>query len=362
MQMQYWFGDVEIGDNGEGMPRRVKIQGKGGPEEYAERCRNIESDMADFVPLRVADAIAGDSGNNGNNVNNGNNGDAAGFKDEAEYFETLRLTTIALAESKIKLYYTKGDIELVQMVRVLDEMDNVINRLIERATEWYIVQNPKFSRKYKSVSAKKMVDIMRREKNSLGRLGYEIDRLSIERTRLMREISDRADIIAPNCSALVGGLVAARLISRAGSLSRMAMMPASAVQVLGAESALFTHLRGNTPSPKHGIIFQHRRIHNAGTGVRGKVSRVLGGKLAIAARLDYYRGEIAPEFIEKAQERIDYVFASGDDGGKDEGKESGKAGGKVNDNADGKNDVKTERKVNGKNDGKTKNDKRRSAE
>ncbi|MBR6448165.1 MAG: NOP58 family protein [Methanomicrobium sp.] len=298
---------------------------------------SMETDMADFVPLRVADAIAED----------------IGFKDEAEYFETLRLTTIAMAESKIKLYYTKGDIELVQMVRMLDEMDNVINRLIERATEWYIVQNPKFSRKYKSVSAKKMVDIIRREKNSLGRLGYEIERLSNERTRLMREISDRADIIAPNCSALVGGLVAARLISRAGSLSRMAMMPASAVQVLGAESALFTHLRGNTPSPKHGIIFQHRRIHNAGIGVRGKVSRVLGGKLAIAARLDYYRGEIAPDFLEKAQERIDSVFASGEEGGKEEGK----SGDKVN----GKADVK----VGGKDDGKKKNDKsdkRRSAE
>ena len=332
--VQYWFGDVGLGDGG---VRSVKILKKSGSEEYAERCRNMETDMADFVPLRVADAIAED----------------IGFKDEAEYFETLRLTTIAMAESKIKLYYTKGDIELVQMVRMLDEMDNVINRLIERATEWYIVQNPKFSRKYKSVSAKKMVDIIRREKNSLGRLGYEIERLSNERTRLMREISDRADIIAPNCSTLVGGLVAARLISRAGSLSRMAMMPASAVQVLGAESALFTHLRGNTPSPKHGIIFQHRRIHNAGIGVRGKVSRVLGGKLAIAARLDYYRGEIAPDFLEKAQERIDSVFASGEEGGKEEGK----SGDKVN----GKADVK----VGGKDDGKKKNDKsdkRRSAE
>ena len=332
--VQYWFGDVGLGDGG---VRSVKILKKSGSEEYAERCRNIETDMADFVPLKVADAIAED----------------IGFKDEAEYFETLRLTTIAMAESKIKLYYTMGDIELVQMVRMLDEMDNVINRLIERATEWYIVQNPKFSRKYKSVSAKKMVDIIRREKNSLGRLGYEIERLSNERTRLMREISDRADIIAPNCSALVGGLVAARLISRAGSLSRMAMMPASAVQVLGAESALFTHLRGNTPSPKHGIIFQHRRIHNAGIGVRGKVSRVLGGKLAIAARLDYYRGEIAPDFLEKAQERIDSVFASGEEGGKEEGK----SGDKVN----GKADVK----VGGKDDGKKKNDKsdkRRSAE
>ena len=110
--VQYWFGDVGLGDGG---VRSVKILKKSGSEEYAERCRNIETDMADFVPLRVADAIAED----------------IGFKDEAEYFETLRLTTIAMAESKIKLYYTKGDIELVQMVRMLDEMDNVINRLIE---------------------------------------------------------------------------------------------------------------------------------------------------------------------------------------------------------------------------------------
>jgi len=285
--MQYWFGDVN--------PDGTCLPVKGEVSDYAAHFRDIDTDMDNFVPVSPEMAI---------------NCGAAENRDD--YIEKLRLLCIYLAEEKIKSHYTKGDIELVQMVRMLDEMDHVINLLIERATEWYLVQNPKFSRKYKSVSAKKMVVIIRREKNSLGRLGYEIDRLSSERTRLMKEISDRADIIAPNCSALVGGLVAARLISRAGSLLQMSRMPASAIQVLGAESALFTHLRGNTPSPKHGIIFQHRRIHNSKSKVRGKVSRVLGGKLAIAAKLDYFRGEPVPEFIEKSQKRIDYVFALGE--------------------------------------------------
>jgi len=121
----------------------------------------------------------------------------------------------------------------------------------------------------------------------------------------MREVSARADEVLPNTSALIGGLVAARLLSRAGGLSALARMPGSAIQVLGSERALFSHLRGGTPPPKHGIIFQHRRVHNAPREVRGRVARVLAAKLAIAARLDYYRGEAVPEFIRDAQEKID---------------------------------------------------------
>jgi nucleolar protein 56 len=91
----------------------------------------------------------------------------------------------------------------------------------------------------------------------------------------------------------------------AGGLAPLSRLPGSAIQVLGAKTALFSHLKNATPPPKHGIIFQHRRIHNAPAEVRGKVSRVLAAKLAIAARLDMYRGKAVPEFLEKAQARID---------------------------------------------------------
>jgi nucleolar protein 56 len=278
----YWFGDVD--ENG----CRPAPHGK---QEMAGRIRSLQTDMDAFHPLSWEQAkecgIAGD---------------------RAEYLQRLRNLCFMLAEEEIALHFQEGDQELLQMVRMLDEMDNCINLLSERATEWYQVKNPGFTRKYRAVTAKKMIAVMKRERgSSLGRLAGEIDRLSAARTTLMKEVSAGADLVAPNCSALVGGLVAARLIARAGGLEQLARLPASTIQVLGAENALFTHLRSGTPPPKHGIIFQHRRVHSAKSEVRGKVARVLAGKLGIAARLDYYRGEADADFLETAQKRIDAV-------------------------------------------------------
>jgi nucleolar protein 56 len=94
-------------------------------------------------------------------------------------------------------------------------------------------------------------------------------------------------------------------MSHAGGLLSLSRLPASAIQVLGARTALFSHLKTRSPCPKHGIIFQHRRVHNAPREVRGKVARVLANKLAIAARIDYFRGLREPGFLEAAQDRVD---------------------------------------------------------
>jgi nucleolar protein 56 len=125
------------------------------------------------------------------------------------------------------------------------------------------------------------------------------------RTRLAGEISERAAAVLPNCAALVGGLVAARIMTLAGGLSRLSRLPASSIQVLGARGALFSHLTRRTPPPKHGIIFQHQRVHNAPRDTRGKVARVLAGRLAIAARMDHHRGALDPGFIDEADRMID---------------------------------------------------------
>jgi nucleolar protein 56 len=141
----------------------------------------------------------------------------------------------------------------------------------------------------------------------------QVEEFSASRTELAKEVSNRATRVLPNSSALIGGLVAARLMSHAGGLLPLSRMPASAIQVLGARTALFAHLRTHSPSPKHGIIFQHRRVHNAPREVRGKVARALAGKLAIAARLDYFRGVPVPEFLDKAQARIDLLGGGGEE-------------------------------------------------
>jgi nucleolar protein 56 len=229
-------------------------------------------------------------------------------EDRQDYLQKLRELTIFLAEEQIQSYYGEKDRELIHMVRMLDRMDAAINLLTEQVTEWYLVHDPGFSRKYRTLPAKTLLTIIKKKsRGSLLRVILEIEGLAAMRSELMREISRTADRILPNSSAILGGLVAARLAARAGGVAQLSRLPASSIQVLGARSALFSHLRMKTPPPKHGIIFQHRRVHNAPRDVRGKVARGLAGKLAIAVRLDYYRGEIDPDFILRTQERIDHA-------------------------------------------------------
>lgn len=280
MLQRYWFGDVD--------EQECRAAGTD-PAVLAERAATLRTGMESYAPIDWE--VARDCGV---------------VRTREEYVDLLRAVCTTLAREKIALSYRGRDVELLQMVRMLDELDNVINLLQERAAEWYQVTTPSFSRKYRSLPARKMLDLIRRgARGGLADAADEIERLAGTRTRLMREVSARADEVLPNTSALIGGLVAARLLSRAGGLSALAKMPGSTIQVLGSERALFSHLRGGTPPPKHGIIFQHRRVHNAPKDVRGRVARVLAAKLAIAARLDYYRGEAVPEFIRNAQARID---------------------------------------------------------
>ena len=278
----YWFGDVGDG--------RCTLF-IGDSHAIIDRVRSICPSMASFVPLEWEQAVL-----------------CGACRDRIDYLARLQAVCIAAAERSIREQYSRKDAELLQMVRTLDEIDTVINLLSERAAEWYLVRHPAFSRKYRRTPAHVLVKTMReKSKGALGRVAGEIEQLADTRTILAKEVSARANDVMPNTSALIGGLVAARLLSHAGGLLLLSRLPASAIQVLGARTALFAHLKTRSPCPKHGIIFQHRRVHNAPQKVRGKVARVLAGKLAIAARLDYFRGVAAPDFLDAAQERIDAV-------------------------------------------------------
>jgi len=276
----YWFGDV-----GEGRCSPFT----GDVNAMVRHILTISTKMDTFTPPDWQQAVS------------------CGFcNDRADYLARLQAVCIAAAEHSVREHYSGKDAELLQMVRTLDEMDTVINLLSERAADWYMVRHPAFSRKYRRTPANILVRTIReKSRGALGRVAGEIEQLGETRTALAREVSARANDVMPNTSALIGGLVAARLMENAGGLLPLSRLPASAIQVLGARTALFAHLKTHTPSPKHGIIFQHRRVHNAPREIRGRVARVLAGKLAIAARLDYFRGIAAPEFLTEAQERID---------------------------------------------------------
>ncbi len=280
MMQSYWFGDVEGG---------TCQPFSGGAADIAQRILSLHTSIDHYVPPDWKAAL-----------------DCGFCRDRADYISKLRAVCVLIAEIKIREKYKSRDTELLQMTRTLDELDTVINLLTERVVEWHQVRQPSFSRKYRRTPTHSLIRmIAQRSGGGLGRVTGDIERLSETRTVLAREVSARADVVMPNCSALIGGLVAARLLLHAGGLEPLARLPGSAIQVLGARIALFSHLRSHTPAPKHGIIFQHRRVHNAPKEIRGKVARVLAAKLAIAARLDFYRGVADLAFIEQAQIRID---------------------------------------------------------
>jgi nucleolar protein 56 len=99
----------------------------------------------------------------------------------------------------------------------------------------------------------------------------------------------------PNLNDLLGPELSALMLAQAGGLNRLARLPASTVQVLGAERAFFEHLRGRAPPPRHGLLFLHPQIQSAPRADRGKLARSLAGKVAIAARKDQAGAPVTPD-------------------------------------------------------------------
>ena len=110
--------------------------------------------------------------------------------------------------------------------------------------------------------------------------------------------------VAPNLAIILGTGVAARMLSRTGSLKKLSSLPASTIQVLGAERALFRSLKTGAPPPKHGILFQHTLVHAAPRWQRGKIARAVAAKAVIAARVDVYGNGVNATLMEKLNLRI----------------------------------------------------------
>ena len=144
--------------------------------------------------------------------------------------------------------------------------------------------------------------------SQLASFGVEI--LNIKES-LEQYIDESMKEVAPNLQFLVGSLLGARLISLAGSLENLAKRSSGTIQVLGAEKALFRHLRSGEDPPKHGVIFQSPYIHSAKKHQRGKIARALSGKLSIASRVDFFSGEfIAPSLGNDLDKRIKEIQES----------------------------------------------------
>lgn len=124
------------------------------------------------------------------------------------------------------------------------------------------------------------------------------------RTEMQGYLKDKMDNVAPNLTTLVGENVGAKLISHSGSLSNLAKYPASTVQILGAEKALFRALKTKTNTPKYGLLYNSSFIGRAIGKNKGKISRFLANKCSIAARLDNFLIKPTNKFGDRMKEQV----------------------------------------------------------
>ena len=252
----------------------------------------------------------------------------AGFaNNEQDAMQALREFAINLSSSRVKEASEKLDLHIIQSINALDEIDKIINTVGARMREWYGLHFPELDNLVSSLGVyaeivsraglreniiveilqsiglqdKKVEVILDAAKRSKGgdmtpenlaivkRLADEVIAQSDLRRVLADHIEAAMETVAPNVKELLTAAVGARIISKAGSLVRLARLPASTIQILGAEKALFRALKTGARPPKHGLLFQHPLIHSAPKWQRGKIARAVASKVAIAARIDYYR-------------------------------------------------------------------------
>jgi nucleolar protein 56 len=248
--------------------------------------------------------------------------------DQAELDLWNRNVSMELAKLRIRGATGKRDLIIAQGIQTLDSLDQTVNLFMGRLREWYGVHFPELDRLIEKheTYARLVVNLGDREnftvealekanipkeraqitaKAADSSMGADISEADLEQIqelaedilafyelrKSMEEYVDKTmEETAPNVRTVAGALLGARLIAMAGSLQNLAMRPASTIQVLGAEKALFRSLKTGARPPKHGLIFQHTLLHDAKRWQRGKIARVIAGKLAIAARADAFGG------------------------------------------------------------------------
>ncbi|EYC30075.1 hypothetical protein Y032_0005g2434 [Ancylostoma ceylanicum] len=244
-----------------------------------------------------------------------------------EHKAELSAMNLAVAHSlgryKVKFNPEKIDTMIVQAVSLLDDLDKELNNYVMRCREWYgwhfpelgkLVQDHQaFAKVVKTIGMRQNAinadlsgilpeeleakvkeeaeismgtDISELDLIHISGLCDQIIELSQYRAQLFDYLKNRMTALAPNLTCLLGELVGARLISHAGSLVSLAKAPASTVQILGAEKALFRALKTKKDTPKYGLIYHAQLITQAPAKLKGKMARKLAAKCALATRID----------------------------------------------------------------------------
>lgn len=240
-----------------------------------------------------------------------------------------RLTT-----AKVKKSSEEDDRLLIQAINSIDDIDESISKLVERMRDWYTVYFPEMDTIGNNETYIKLIaendtreeilknhpesfqetmeesfggDVEEEDLLMMKDLANSIYSLQNSRKHLEQYINDKMESIAPNLKELLGASLGAKLIAHIGSVKRLATYSASTVQIMGAEKAIFRHLKTGERPPKHGLIFQHPSVRTAKWWNRGKVARTLALKITLAVRKDVYSGEYDPQITIDYENKVKQI-------------------------------------------------------
>ena len=240
-----------------------------------------------------------------------------------------------IATIKMKESASEDDKLLIQAINSIDEIDESISKLIERMREWYIIYFPEMDAINNNEAYIKIIaennnreeiiknnpdlfkidyqesagaDINSEDLKVLNNFTKSLYSMQESRREIIEYIENKMESIAPNLKDLVGASLGAKLISHSGGIKKLSMYPSSTVQIMGAEKALFRHLKTGERPPKHGLIYQHPNVRSCNWWNRGKIARVLALKISLAVRRDVFVKKFNPQIkldFESEVERIE---------------------------------------------------------
>jgi len=198
--------------------------------------------------------------------------------------ELFNKAVVLTTRNRVDRKLESEDLQIIQMVNTLDDFVQTSNLLHERIESWSVLPTPK--------------EKIQPLRNAYSTINNEIKSLESQIEKDMKRI-------APNITNIVGPLIGARLISHSNGIIKLATMPASTIQILGAEKALFRYKKEGGKPPKHGVIFQHSIINRTPREYRGKIARTFASKIAIAAKADAFtKRDISKELKKDLDKRI----------------------------------------------------------
>jgi nucleolar protein 56 len=254
-----------------------------------------------------------------------------------ELKDIIRQLSMQITEIKLKESSESDDLLLIQAIHSVEELEESEVKLVERIREWYPIHFPELDQvsdhsqyvelvsKYGTRDAIINSGSLDFDEDSWVSLGAELSKTDLEVIRgfaqtiesmqkskksIANYVDQKMEEMAPNLRDLTGPSLGAKIIAHTGGIRRLALLPSSTVQILGAEKALFRHLKTGEKPPKHGLIYQHPDVRGSRWWIRGKVARALAGKISLAARKDYFSGEYDPSIKEGFQIKLEEIKKS----------------------------------------------------